>query len=167
MKNIGTTFAIFVKFSFESSPFFSRSVQHAEALLLLLPLLDILISVLGTTLLKNKSVLDLGFRTKTAKKLLITLFTVKTKELIQFLLLLIALQLSIDVYFLISGRPNRASIYHTHSRLGAKIMKFGKQLQLGTYEPWKDYYIQYSKLKRIIKRRKFVADKHRENLRVL
>ena len=45
-------------------------------------------------------------------------------------------------------------------------MKFGKQLQLGTYEPWKDYYIQYSKLKRIIKRRKFVADKHKENLRV-
>jgi SPX domain protein involved in polyphosphate accumulation len=38
-------------------------------------------------------------------------------------------------------------------------MKFGKQLQLGTYDPWKDYYIQYSKLKRIIKRRKFVSDK--------
>ena len=70
------------------------------------------------------------------------------------------------------------------------IMKFGKQLQLGTYEPWSLYvctfcvmkrihlnfcyaflknlakfcsqnkqYIQYSKLKRIINRRKFIADR--------
>eukprot|EP01038_Epipyxis_sp_PR26KG_P009656 gene9656-12998_t len=41
-------------------------------------------------------------------------------------------------------------------------MKFGKQLQLGTYEPWKEHYIQYSKLKRIIKRRRFVFDKQLE-----
>ena len=37
-------------------------------------------------------------------------------------------------------------------------MKFGKQLQLGCYEPWKDYYLSYSRLKRIIKRIKFVKD---------
>eukprot|EP00981_Chlorochromonas_danica_P001007 scaffold233_cov174-Ochromonas_danica.AAC.47 len=41
-------------------------------------------------------------------------------------------------------------------------MKFGKQLQLGIYEQWRDYYIQYNKLKRIIKRRKFLADKAAE-----
>ena len=35
-------------------------------------------------------------------------------------------------------------------------MKFGKQLQLGTFEPWSLYYIQYSKLKRIINRTKFI-----------
>lgn len=37
-------------------------------------------------------------------------------------------------------------------------MKFGKQLQLGCYEPWRDYYLSYSRLKRIIKRIKFVKD---------
>lgn len=41
-------------------------------------------------------------------------------------------------------------------------MKFGKQLKVCTYEPWKDYYIQYSKLKRIINRRKFVLDRYKE-----
>lgn len=37
-------------------------------------------------------------------------------------------------------------------------MKFGKQLEIGIYEPWKDQYIQYSRLKRIIIRKKFVLD---------
>eukprot|EP01031_Cornospumella_fuschlensis_P043226 gene43227-52839_t len=41
-------------------------------------------------------------------------------------------------------------------------MKFGKQLQLGIYEQWRDYYIQYDRLKRIIKRKKFLADKAAE-----
>lgn len=38
-------------------------------------------------------------------------------------------------------------------------MKFGKQLQVGIYEPWKPYYIQYNRLKRIIMRKKFNQDK--------
>lgn len=41
-------------------------------------------------------------------------------------------------------------------------MKFGKQLQLGIYEPWKAYYIQYGKLKRIIRRLRFIADREEE-----
>ncbi|KAJ1432819.1 Sodium:sulfate symporter transmembrane region-domain-containing protein [Ochromonadaceae sp. CCMP2298] len=39
-------------------------------------------------------------------------------------------------------------------------MKFGKQLQLGIYDPWKDYYIQYNRLKRIIQRKQFVIEKY-------
>jgi anion transporter len=31
-------------------------------------------------------------------------------------------------------------------------MKFGKQLELGTYEPWRSHYISYARLKRIIVR---------------
>ena len=30
------------------------------------------------------------------------------------------------------------------------IMKFGKQLELGTYKPWRNYYISYGRLKRVI-----------------
>jgi SPX domain protein involved in polyphosphate accumulation len=30
-------------------------------------------------------------------------------------------------------------------------MKFGKQLELGCYEPWKSHYCAYARLKRIIK----------------
>ena len=41
-------------------------------------------------------------------------------------------------------------------------MKFGKQLTLGTYPPWRDHYICYGRLKRIINRRKFIADQERE-----
>lgn len=72
-------------------------------------------------------------------------------------------------------------------------MKFGKQLELGIYEPWREYvrdawitsicsfcthpvsfvilslcfsclskYLQYSRLKRIIKRKRFLADKNAE-----
>ena len=43
-------------------------------------------------------------------------------------------------------------------------MRFGKQLQLGTYEPWKAYYIEYDKLKRLIRKKRFVLDdKESEN----
>lgn len=42
------------------------------------------------------------------------------------------------------------------------MVRFGKQLELGIYEPWKSYYIQYSRLKRIITRRKFAIDKLRQ-----
>jgi len=37
-------------------------------------------------------------------------------------------------------------------------MKFGKQLALGTYPPWRDYYISYNRLKRVINRLRFIAD---------
>ena len=38
-------------------------------------------------------------------------------------------------------------------------MKFGKQLQLSSYPPWRDFYISYDRLKRVITRRRFLADK--------
>ena len=41
-------------------------------------------------------------------------------------------------------------------------MRFGKQLELGTYESWKQYYIQYDKLKRMIKKKKFLLDRQNE-----
>ena len=46
-------------------------------------------------------------------------------------------------------------------------MKFGKQLELGIYKPWHDYYIQYNKLKRLIKRLRFIKDRdaHRDALK--
>lgn len=37
-------------------------------------------------------------------------------------------------------------------------MKFGKRLQNGIYQPWKEYYIPYGKLKRLIARRRFILD---------
>jgi len=40
-------------------------------------------------------------------------------------------------------------------------MKFGKQLELGCYEPWKAQYCAYSRLKRVIKRNKFILDTQR------
>jgi phosphate transporter len=42
------------------------------------------------------------------------------------------------------------------------MVRFGKQLELGIYDPWKSYYMQYSRLKRIITRRKFAIDKLKE-----
>jgi hypothetical protein len=44
------------------------------------------------------------------------------------------------------------------------MVRFGKQLELGIYEPWKTYYIQYSRLKRIITRRKFAIEKLKQTL---
>ena len=41
-------------------------------------------------------------------------------------------------------------------------MKFGKQLALGTYPPWRDHYVSYNRLKRIINRRRFIADQEKE-----
>ena len=38
-------------------------------------------------------------------------------------------------------------------------MKFGKQLALGMYLPWTMFYLQYGRLKRIIKRKVFISDK--------
>ena len=37
-------------------------------------------------------------------------------------------------------------------------MKFGKQLALGTYPPWRDHYISYNRLKRVINRQRFIID---------
>lgn len=37
-------------------------------------------------------------------------------------------------------------------------MKFGKQLALGTYPPWRDHYISYNRLKRVINRQRFILD---------
>ena len=42
-------------------------------------------------------------------------------------------------------------------------MRFGKQLELGTYESWKQYYLQYDKLKRVIKKKKFLLDRQNES----
>jgi len=39
------------------------------------------------------------------------------------------------------------------------MVRFGKQLDIGIYEPWRLYYLQYSRLKRIITRRKFAIEK--------
>ena len=43
--------------------------------------------------------------------------------------------------------------------MNTTMVRFGKQLEIGIYEPWKSYYMQYSRLKRIITRRKFAIDK--------
>lgn len=42
-------------------------------------------------------------------------------------------------------------------------MRFGTQLELGTYAPWKGYYIHYGRLKRLIKRKKFILDRKLES----
>lgn len=42
-------------------------------------------------------------------------------------------------------------------------MKFGKQLALGMYPPWTMYYLQYGRLKRIIKRKVFTMGKRDSN----
>ena len=39
------------------------------------------------------------------------------------------------------------------------MVRFGKQLDIGIYEPWRSYYLQYSRLKRTITRRKFAIEK--------
>ena len=40
-------------------------------------------------------------------------------------------------------------------------MKFGKQLELGVYLPWHVHYVAYARLKRVIKRNKFIIDAQR------
>ncbi len=42
-------------------------------------------------------------------------------------------------------------------------MKFGKQLELGTYKPWLNYYIAYGRLKRVIFRLVFLKSLQREH----
>jgi len=39
------------------------------------------------------------------------------------------------------------------------MVNFGVQLEEGLFPPWKEYYIQYNRLKRLIVKRKFVLDK--------
>lgn len=38
------------------------------------------------------------------------------------------------------------------------MVKFGKQLELGIYEPWRSYYISYARLKRVIDRIVFLRE---------
>ena len=38
------------------------------------------------------------------------------------------------------------------------VMKFGKQLELGVFQPWVEHYICYARLKRIIHRLRFLED---------
>ena len=38
------------------------------------------------------------------------------------------------------------------------MVQFGEQLDTAIYEPWRDFYIQYNKLKRIITRNRFILD---------
>ena len=46
------------------------------------------------------------------------------------------------------------------------MVKFGDQLEIGRHGPWREYYLNYIKLKRLIERRKFVLDKLKDEKEV-
>ena len=46
------------------------------------------------------------------------------------------------------------------------MVKFGDQLEIGQHGPWREYYLNYIKLKRLIERRKFVLDKLKDEQEV-
>ena len=44
------------------------------------------------------------------------------------------------------------------------MVKFGERLDTAIYHPWKEFYLDYNKLKRIISRNKFILDRRKKSI---